>query len=261
VAFTFPANTSIPANGTLLVVNFDPADPVALGTFRQVYGITNTGIAILGPYGGKLSNRSDRVAIERPQFPDLPADPYSWVIIDEVIYGNQQPFPSSPNGGGSSLQRVSLTLAGNDPANWFAAAPNPGYFGSVPTDRDGDGMPDVWETEHGLDPGNPADAALDSDGDGMTNLAEYGSGTDPRDPSSALALQARTSGAEGLSLSFTAVAGKSYTVQYRFDAAVGAWQSLTNVLAHPTNTTIEIPVPDTALFNSRFYRVVTPSLP
>jgi hypothetical protein len=46
-------------------------------------------------------------------------------------------------------------------------------------DRDGDGIPDEWETAHGLDPKNPADGLLDSDGDGLNNLAEYLLGRDP----------------------------------------------------------------------------------
>jgi len=49
-------------------------------------------------------------------------------------------------------------------------------------DSDGDGLPDWWEEDHGLDAGNPdgADGAYgDADGDGLTNLAEYLAGTDP----------------------------------------------------------------------------------
>ncbi len=48
----------------------------------------------------------------------------------------------------------------------------------VPVDSDGDGMPDAWEREHGLDPNNPKDGALDADGDGYTNVEEYLNGTD-----------------------------------------------------------------------------------
>jgi hypothetical protein len=41
---------------------------------------------------------------------------------------------------------------------------------AVPPDADGDQLPDDWEGEHGLDPGNPADAASDTDGDGLSAL-------------------------------------------------------------------------------------------
>jgi pectate lyase len=52
--------------------------------------------------------------------------------------------------------------------------------GTAPVDTDRDGMPDAWETKHGLNPRDPADAALDSDKDGYTNLEEYLNGTDPK---------------------------------------------------------------------------------
>ncbi len=48
---------------------------------------------------------------------------------------------------------------------------------------DGDGMPDVWEVQHGLDPYG-YDAHLDKDGDGWDNYSEYLAGTDPTDPNS-----------------------------------------------------------------------------
>ena len=42
-----------------------------------------------------------------------------------------------------------------------------------PQDSDNDGMPDTWETAHGLDPKDPADGSKDRDGDGYTNIEEY----------------------------------------------------------------------------------------
>lgn len=51
-------------------------------------------------------------------------------------------------------------------------------------DDDNDGMPDVWEIQHALDPLNSFDAAQDKDGDGHPNLSEYTAGTDPSDPQS-----------------------------------------------------------------------------
>ncbi len=46
-------------------------------------------------------------------------------------------------------------------------------------DDDADGIPDTWESDNGLDPDGPSDAALDADNDGLTNLQEWQQGTDP----------------------------------------------------------------------------------
>ena len=40
-------------------------------------------------------------------------------------------------------------------------------------DTDGDGMPDEWETENGLNPNDPSDAVKDCTGDGYTNIEKY----------------------------------------------------------------------------------------
>jgi hypothetical protein len=45
--------------------------------------------------------------------------------------------------------------------------------GLAEADSDHDGMPDSWERENMLDPGDPADAGGDVDGDGYSNLEEY----------------------------------------------------------------------------------------
>ena len=60
---------------------------------------------------------------------------------------------------------------------------SPGSPGEItkptPTDTDGDGIPNFWETANGLNPNDPADAKLDPDKDGLTNLQEYRHGSDP----------------------------------------------------------------------------------
>ena len=40
-------------------------------------------------------------------------------------------------------------------------------------DNDCDGMPNTWETSHGLDSNDPADGSADANGDLYTNLEEY----------------------------------------------------------------------------------------
>ena len=44
--------------------------------------------------------------------------------------------------------------------------------GKAPADDDGDGMPNAWESKHGLDPGTD-DSSGDADRDGYTNVEEY----------------------------------------------------------------------------------------
>jgi pectate lyase len=51
--------------------------------------------------------------------------------------------------------------------------------GAAPTDTDNDGMPDEWESRHGLDPKDASDNAKDNDRDGYTNIEEYLNSTDP----------------------------------------------------------------------------------
>lgn len=260
VAFVFPAGISLGPGSVLLVVNFDPNDAPTRARFVETYHLTNA-VTILGPYGGSLGNRSERVAIEKPQYPDLPGQDYSWIIVDEVIYGNQDPWPTNANGGGYALQRMSATGAGNDPENWVAALPTPGvHQSSGPVDRDGDGMPDEWEMAWSLNPDDPSDALQDADGDGMSNLAEYLSGTDPRNPASRLALDANPTADGPVALSFIAQPGRTYTIQFRGNAAEGSWEKLADVPAQSAAETIS--VTDTnGGFESRFYRVVTPALP
>jgi hypothetical protein len=49
----------------------------------------------------------------------------------------------------------------------------PEYKGTPYKDADKDGMPDEWETKHGLNAKNAADASLDRDKDGYTNIEEF----------------------------------------------------------------------------------------
>ena len=126
VDFVLPAAVSLAANGSLLIVSFDPSDTNELNVFASAYGITNAeSMTILGPYDGKLSNWGERIALERPQAPDVIGEGPSWVIVDEVIYSTSSPWPAEVQTNGLSLQRTSILESGNDPDSWSALGANP----------------------------------------------------------------------------------------------------------------------------------------
>ncbi|MEW6681845.1 MAG: FG-GAP-like repeat-containing protein, partial [Nitrospirota bacterium] len=100
---------------------------------------------------------------------------------------------------------------------------------SPSVDTDGDGLPDSWEIQYGLNPNdatgsNGADG--DPDGDGLTNLQEYQGGTDP----TALLLFSRDGGITGDSLGTSVYNGGDVNGDGVKDLVVGVGQVLfTNV--------------------------------
>ena len=109
---------------------------------------------------GKADTDGDGVPDEVDEFPN---DPNEWKDSDKDGHGDVgDAFP-------------------NDKSEW-KDSDNDGIGDNADPDRDGDGMPNDWETAHGLNASDPSDAASDKDGDGFTNLDEYYKGTNPDDP-------------------------------------------------------------------------------
>jgi Right handed beta helix region len=137
-------------------------------------------------------------------------------------------------------------------SNWALTSGTPG-------DMDGDGLPDQWETDHGLNPNDSSDAALDADQDAASNLEEYLAGTDPNDGASKLGFNSIVQmNANTVRLQFTALANRTYSVQFRDSLTSGDWANLIDVPVGASDRTYS--VSDSLLPNikSRFYRLVTP---
>jgi hypothetical protein len=120
-------------------------------------------------------------------------------------------------------------------------------------------MTDIWEDAQHFDKNDKSDAALDADNDGLTNLQEFLAGTDPHDPTSLLQIKNITPPAgdtQPLSLTFSAVANKSYAVEFRSDFEVSSqWKKLTDVPADSSNRDVTVEDANAILKTNRFYRI------
>ena len=124
IEYEFPADTTIPANGYLIIAE----DPTA---FTAYYGAMPIGVDVLGPFveETKLSNGGEQIQIVRPGDLEYGNDRY-WIRSERVTYNDALPWPVEPDGTGDSLHQKTPDTAGanygNDVINWKAASPTPG---------------------------------------------------------------------------------------------------------------------------------------
>ena len=94
-------------------------------------------------------------------------------------------------------------------------------------DSDGDGIPDWWMIQYfGHPTGEASDLSLasdDADGSGMSNLQDYIAGTDPTNANSVFRLSAAAPANSTISLTWPAVAGRSYQIQYKINLDDPVW--------------------------------------
>ena len=256
VDYTFPTNVVLGPGARLLVLSFDPVIYSAQrAAFVSRYHVP-TNVPVYGPWSGHLDNNGERLELQRPDNPNVtPTNEFTpYYLVEAVAYKPTAPWPTNADGGGASLQRIETTLFGNEPLNWQAAFPTAGQAntnGPV-VDIDQDGMADVWELAHGLDP-QINDAALDPDGDGMSNRQEYLAGTNPHDALDFFHFSRVSIAPTSCALEFPTQTNRTYAVEFRNSLlATDAWQSLTNGVPGTGGTMV---INAARNQNIRFYRL------
>jgi Tol biopolymer transport system component len=128
-------------------------------------------------------------------------------------------------------------------------------------DSDGDGIPDLWMMHYfGHPTGQASDLSLaqdDADGNGMSNLEKFLAGLDPTDPASILSVQiqalvsATNNAMNNVTLSWPAVPGKNYQVQYKHNLNDSVWLEVPGAAVVGNQGSLTVPADQ----SSRYYRV------
>ncbi len=193
----------------------------ALATVHQLPEITSQ------PQGGTILH-GDTFTLS-VSASGIPAPTYQWY---QGMVGDR----SNPIGGASSSTYETPPLT-TDTNYWVEATNVVGVVASnqvvvivedANADDDNDGLPNDWETEHGLDVSDPADADSDLDGDGYSALVEWALLQDPNRIDDSPMEHAMEGGAEmHLSLSIRKGALKylGYSIEYSTNE-FETWQEL-----------------------------------
>lgn len=175
VTYTFPTGVTLQPGQIILLTALAPE------SFRTKYNVSAS-IQIFGPYSGVLDNGGERLRLRKPGLPyldDLGATVVPLIEVDTLTYDDVAPWPTTPDGGGPSLERVNLVGFADDVQNWQASPTAGGTIGQASAHTLA-----TWQT-HYFTPAQLADPLVggwmaDPDGDGINNFREWAHGLDPR---------------------------------------------------------------------------------
>lgn len=163
---------------------------------------------------------------------------------------------------GSGAAAFSLYLPGTAPVGWWVCGTatrddgtsefGRGAQAAAATDTDGDGMPDLWETQHGLNPSVSNAPTADADFDTVPDLYEYFGDTHPTNGQSYPEIIAVTH-ASPAAVMFPSSAGRYYDLDYTTNLLSAGWSNVSqDTQGNATNLTLT----DAAASNAcRIYRV------
>jgi len=166
--YTFIANAYIPGPDSTGRWAFEESDPLARAWFEAN---SMDGVVPADPWS--LVKDSDRPGYRLSARPDW-ADPATETafeaeasVLSGVGAGNRDSVDQRILDG-VRARTGRIIDSQTDVGGWPDLAP-----GRPWVDADRDGMPDAWESAHGLNPADPADGPSDPDGDGFTNLEDW----------------------------------------------------------------------------------------
>jgi beta-glucanase (GH16 family) len=121
----------------------------------------------------------------------------------------------------------------------------------------GDGIPNGWKEQYGLNPFDPNLANEDPDGDGMNNLQEYLTGTDPTNSASYFHVTSVTPQGYDMLITWTCGGGLTNVVQSTTDPTMGYSDISPDIILLGTGDTVTNYVDPGAATNNpaNFYRI------